>query len=357
MARCSVGLIGCGAIAQAAHIPILAHLAGVQLIALCDTDPSRLAAARLLAPRASPFETADALLACEAIDAVVIALPTAAHAACAISAFDMGKHVYLEKPIAINLADGAHVVAAWERSQRVGMIGFNYRFNRLHQDTARLVARGTIGRVLEVRTTFTTAPRELPAWKKTRNSGGGVLLDLASHHVDLVRFLIQDEIVEVRAEVQSLRSECDTARLTFRLSGGTVVESYFAFAGIEEDRIEIRGELGSLVVDRYRSLGVERPELQRNWLGGLKRLARVGAGARHFVDKLRSQLNEPSFRIALETFVHAVRTGSRITPNLHDGLRSLGVILAAEESAHLGHSVTVQNALSSAPSGEPAKMC
>jgi predicted dehydrogenase len=70
----------------------------------------------------------------------------------------------------------------------------------------------------------------MPAWKKTRLSGGGVLLDLASHHVDLVRFLFQQDIRLVYCEIESRSSEQDTATLQLQLADGLRVQSYFSFA-------------------------------------------------------------------------------------------------------------------------------
>lgn len=64
---------------------------------------------------------------------------------------------------------------------------------------------------MAVRTVFSSAAHELPVWKQTRQNGGGALLDLASHHIDLIPFLFEGEIVDVSAKMRSERSEGDSA--------------------------------------------------------------------------------------------------------------------------------------------------
>lgn len=79
------------------------------------------------------------------VEAVVICLPPALHAEYAIAAFQAGKHVYLEKPIATNLLDARAVVEAWRKAGTVGMMGFNYCFNGLYQSAKQYVRSGPLG--------------------------------------------------------------------------------------------------------------------------------------------------------------------------------------------------------------------
>lgn len=343
-----VGVVGCGAIARAVHLPLLARMPGVSVAALAEPDGAQRVLARRLAPTAAVFEDAGELLGSAPIDAVVICSPTGFHAAHARAALDRRLHVYLEKPLATSLADGILLCDAWRRAGVVGMIGFNYRFNALVGRLRAHVRTGTVGPFVAARTTFCAASAALPAWKQRRQTGGGVLLDLGSHHIDLVRFLLEREIRSVRATIWSRRTEADCALLELELEGGGRVQSLLAFGAAAADRFEIYGERGRLMVDRSVSWDVEyEPER----VGPAARLMRIGrrlgtlGRVRFALDKLRSPLHEASYRMALERFVAAIRGAARCEPNFDDGLTCLAVVEAAERSASCGQEVDVRNIL------------
>ena len=334
-----VGVIGCGAVARAVHIPLLRALPGVTVTAVADPDGPRRAAGARAAGAAVPCATHEELLARPDVDAAVVSTPTGLHAEVALAALAVGKHVYLEKPLAASLEDGRAVLAAWRRSGRVGMVGFNYRFNDLHHRAAERVRSGELGEVVCARTVFSTAAADVAEWKRSRGGGGGVLLDLASHHVDLVRFLFGREVRRVFAAVWSQRTEDDGAALHLEMEGGLAVQSFFSLAAVEEDRVEIYGSRGKLVVDRYASLDAELLPASRGRGARLAAAARRIAGWRrapYLLSKLRSPLHEPSFGAALTHFVRAARGEAPAAPDFDDGYRSLAVVDAAERSARTG---------------------
>lgn len=76
----------------------------------------------------------------------------------------------------------------------VGVIGFNYRFNALYQATKQYVQSGKLGELVCVRSVFSSQVQPLPVWQQIRAGGGGVLLNLALHHMDLVHFLFEQEV-------------------------------------------------------------------------------------------------------------------------------------------------------------------
>lgn len=348
-----IGVIGCGWFAQAVHLPILRRLPGVELAALAESEPSRRQAASRCVPAAVAYADYRDLLKMRDLDAVIVSVPTAHHAEVAIAAMQLGKHVYLEKPIATSLEEADKVVSVWKRSGVVGMVGFNYRFNALHQTARMQIQSGEIGPLVGVRSVFSTPMRSMPAWKHTRSTGGGVLLDLASHHIDLVRFLFQQDVRTVSADIESCRTEHDTAMLHLRLAGGFPVQSYFSLCAVDEDRFEIYGQTGKLTVDRYRSLDVEIVNAE----GTSSRFRRMTQQLRPFMNapyllkKLRSPWHEPSYREALSRFISVVRGCEKASPDLLDGYRSLEVIDAAEESAKTGRVVDVTSSLLSGSLG------
>ena len=328
-----IAIAGCGAIARAVHIPILASMAGVRITALADTDLVTLESAGRTVPAAERHSGYQSLLAAETIDAIVIASSPGTHAAAAVAAFEKGLSVYLEKPLASSVADGDSIISAWRRAGTVGMIGFNYRFNPLYVRLKRELESERIGQIVAVRSVFSTASRPLPEWKKTRAAGGGVLLDLGSHHVDLIRFLLGQEVKQSIAHLRSIGSEHDTAMLELTTTGGISVQSFFSLGAVDEDRIEIYGDKGKLVVDRMASLDVEHFPSSAGRADRVLRLGRRMLGLRnagYIFAKLRSPMNEPSFRSSLDHFVAAIRGDTDASPGLDDGYASLAAIVTAE---------------------------
>jgi predicted dehydrogenase len=337
-----IALVGCGEGAERHHLPILARTPGAVLTVLVDPDPERRAAAARHAPRATLLADHRDVAGRPDVDAVVCCLPSGLHAEAACDALVARKHVYVEKPLATSLADAARVRTAWRRAAVVGMIGFNYRCNRLYRNARRHIVAGRLGELVGVRTVFSIAEHRLPAWKRSRASGGGALNELGSHHIDLVRFLF-GEITQVRADLRSRRSEADTAFVQMRLESGLVVQSLFAFGVADEERFEIHGSDGTLIVDRSRHQDVrfERPE--RRW----RRLRRVGHAlaqvvhAPYVLEKRLVPGHEPSHRIALHRFVEAAAGESRsVGPDLDDGYACVAVVDAAERSARERRAVT-----------------
>jgi len=338
-----LGILGCGAISRAAHLRSLSRIRGGRVIALADTSPANLDAARPLAPEARAVADYGAVLEMSDVDAVIIALPPMLHADAAVAALERGKHVYVEKPLATSVADATRVLDAWRQGGLTAMMGFNYRYNPLVVEARAAIASGAIGTPVSIRTVFATPKRSTPAWKQRRESGGGVLLDLAVHHIDLVRFLLDTEIAHVSADVRSIQSEHDTAALQLGLTSGCVGQMMCSLGTIDDDRIELHGSAGRLTIDRYRSLRVEvTPASVSGTLGvAAARFAGEMRALPYAIRKLRSPMHDPSFPSAMSAFVQAITDRTPATPSLTDGLRTIAVVEAAEQSARSGRLITV----------------
>jgi predicted dehydrogenase len=345
VANLKIGLIGCGRISQCVHLENLARLPAVEIAALAEVDADRREEAARRAPKAAVFSDYRELLAMRDVQAVVICLPNGLHAEAAVAGFENGKHVYLEKPLATQLTEGQRVVEAWRRSGLIGMIGFNYRFQPLYQRLKAAIEEGRIGQTVSVHTVFSTACRQLPGWKLSREGGGGVLLDLASHHIDLISYLLGQPVREVFARIQRVRSEADTAGLDLRFANGVSANCFFSFTTIDEDRLELYGTAGRLTADRYLSSDLEISDSTRS-LARIKKLGYAVGSLIHspyLFERFRKDPWDPSFRLALTYFVDSVRQRRAAKPDLFDGLRSLAAIEAAEQSAAVGHSIAVSD--------------
>src|SRR5438477_264516 len=176
MSTLKVGLIGCGRIVRLVHLNILTRLPNVELVALAEVDRLRRESAGSCAPATVCYEDPMQLLERSDIEAVVICLPNALHSEVATAALERGKHVYLEKPLATSMDEAEKVLSVWRGSGAVGMIGFNYRFNPLYQRAREYIQSGKIGEPILARSLFCASEQDLPLWKQSRKSGGGVLL-------------------------------------------------------------------------------------------------------------------------------------------------------------------------------------
>jgi predicted dehydrogenase len=345
-----LGLLGCGSVACWIHLPALRRIPGAALAAAADPDP----AARARAGRVTPvpiYERADQLLEREDIEAVLICAPSHLHAELAIAVADAGKHFYLEKPLATTALDAGRVLDATARAGVAGAIGFNRRLHPLYQQARELLAGGCIGRIRAAQTAFCepTALDALPQWKRCRATGGGALLDLASHHIDQLRWLLGDEVGVIAASLRSELSEDDTARVELSMESGVEVQGFFSFRAGLADYLEFIGERGTLRVDRYspsltlrlgRRLGYG---VRRRWVGPSP------AGAAWRLARLLRPSVDPSYRRSLRAFVELAHGGPSRTASLLDGLRSLEAVLAAEDSARRGETSRPERRSAGAP--------
>jgi len=334
-----VGVIGCGTIAYWAHLRELAKMREAELVAGADPDPrAREAAAKLV--RKPMLERSADLLARSDIDAVVIAAPTHLHSALALEACAAGKHFYLEKPLALTAEDGRRVGAAAAQAKVAAMIGFNRRYHPVIEQARAFIANGRLGKIYAEQSVASEphnfTPAQMPEWRKSRARGGGVMLELASHHIDLFRWLLGDEVSRVEARIESEISDADLAWMRLWMRGGVQVSSFFSFRTGLADWIEIFGAHGSLTIDRARPTA--ELHVARRFGYGTRRhrtMPRL-ANFEWRMKRLASPSFDPSRRRALEVFVNLVDGGTSAAPTLEDGMRSLAVVLAAEESARSG---------------------
>ncbi len=341
--RLRVGLLGCGRIASAVHIPVSSTLPFVDLTALADSDTSLISQAAAEIRTAQCYDDWTKLVEQADIDAVIVTLPTSLHVESAVAAFQRGLHVYVEKPLGVSCAEARTVWRAWRDSGKVGMVGFNFRFSPQVEATRQLIADGRIGAVCGTRTLFTSRRKVLPEWKKRRRDGGGALLDLASHYFDLLPWLLERRPQFVSCVLDSIETEHDACGVQLTLEGGVCSQIYASIASTEEHRLEVIGREGTIAIDLNRS---DRPELYGPTLKRA-RWQRLSDAAEAFLSpaywsaKLKKNVGDVSFARALSAFTKAALEGGQTRPDIGDGYRSIAVVAAAEESAQRGKTVEI----------------
>lgn len=258
----NIGIIGCGKIAQIRHIPEYEANENTRLAAFFDLNTER-AAELSLKYKAKAYDSAEALLADESIDAVSICAANFAHAELTIKALRAGKHVLCEKPMATTLSDCEEMVRVAQESGKFLMIGQNQRLARAHEKARELVRGGEIGRVLTFRTSFGHSGPETWSVDPGKNTwffdkqkaAMGAMADLGIHKTDLLQYLLDDTICEVSASLTTLHKQDasgsligvdDNAVCIYKMRGGALgtMAASWTYYGSEDNSTTLYGTKG-----------------------------------------------------------------------------------------------------------------
>lgn len=202
-----IGVLGLGAIAQTAHLPVLSKMRGVQLAALCDNDAAK---ARSLAQRFGVRDICtdvEELLDLPDLDAVVVTTPNHLHEVHVLSALRAKKHVMCERPLGLNARAVERVLAAADKAKKVVMVANNHRFRLDAQALNGFMRSGELGRIRSVRAG--SYRRRIPQapWRLRRaEAGGGAFLELGLPLLDLAGWLLDFPRIErVSASMERAR--------------------------------------------------------------------------------------------------------------------------------------------------------
>jgi myo-inositol 2-dehydrogenase/D-chiro-inositol 1-dehydrogenase len=235
------------------------------------------------------------------------------------------------------------------------LVAYNLRWHRLVREARRLLVAGAIGEPEVLTSSFTTPAARFPesgAWRRVRETGGGVLAELASHHFDLWRLLLEDEAVEVSALARDGTDEEETAAVQARMRSGTVVTGFFSQRSLDRQEVEIVGTEGRLSLDLYRFDGLHMTRAPgrvgdaRDRGSALVRL--VGSLGRAAADARTGGVFVASFVEEWRHFLAVCRGDVEPECTLEDGRASLTLLRAAAESASTGVVTPVAEALAAA---------
>ena len=253
-------LIGCGRIAKR-HSELLGNkqIAGAELIAVCDTLPDR---AKFIGEKFSvPFYTNyDDMMKSEDVDVVVVLTPSGLHAQNVIDITKYGKHIVVEKPMALTVDDADQMIRACDKNNCKLFVVKQNRFNlpvvKLHQ----ALECGRFGKLIlgtvRVRWARHQSYYDQDDWRGTWKMDGGVLTNQASHHVDMLEWMMGDvESVFAKSitALADIEAE-DTAVVTLKFLNGAlgIVEATTATRPKNlEGSISILGEKGTVVISGF----------------------------------------------------------------------------------------------------------
>lgn len=250
-----IGLVGAGAVAQVAHIPAYRRLRSIELIGICDNEAPKLRALRERTGVHHAVSDLDELLAIDELDAVDICLPNHLHADTVVRALEAGKHVLCEKPLALTPEEVDRILAAREASGKVVLVGMNNRYRDDSIALKRFVDDGALGEVFHVRAAWRKRrePIRTGAWHyRADTSGGGVMMDLGIHLLDLALWFTGYPRVErVSASFWCHNPEIeveDSAAVVARCEDGLVISietSWHLLTQDEEEEVRLHGTEGA----------------------------------------------------------------------------------------------------------------
>ncbi len=238
--KLKIGIIGCGGIANGKHMPSLAAIPEVEMVAFCDLIEERAieAARKYGVPDAMVYTDYHELLADKSIDVVHVLTPNREHAPITIDALHAGKHVMCEKPMAKTAAEAREMVKAAKESGKKLTIGYQNRQKPESIYLKKVVQRGDLGEIY-----FAKAPavrrRGTPTWGVFLNEeeqGGGPLIDIGTHSLDLTLYLMDNyspRMVVGTKYKKLLNPDCGNPWGPWDVEKNTVEDSAFGFIVME----------------------------------------------------------------------------------------------------------------------------
>jgi predicted dehydrogenase len=319
-----VAVIGVGSMGFN-HLRVYSELDGIQLVGASDVSPERLKAItdRFAVPTYVDYRE---LFAQEKPDAVSITVPTSDHEEVASFALRAGAHVLVEKPIAATVEEGKRLIELAKEFDRQLMVGHIIRFNPAIQSLKERLDNGDLGRIFQI---FCRRAGPFPA----RIRDVGVVVDLAPHDVDIMRFLTGLNPMRVYAETEQ-QIHTDHEDLLFgllRFPGG--ITGALELNWLTPKKIRetlVIGEKGLFHVDDLLQdlYFYENAQASGDLWSPLKAIRGVSEGS---MTRFELPRQEP-LKAELKAFLEAVKIGNHVPVSGEDGLEALRLSLALVES-------------------------
>lgn len=314
-----VAVIGAGSLAQAFHLPNLGKISGCRLMAVADAKGS--VAKQAGDKYGAAYCTTDyrEVLQDEQVQAVLIATRHHLHKEIALAAAAAGKHVFVEKPLALTVADGEEICAAAAQAGILLTVGFNRRFSPYAQQ-AKASLRAVRGPKMALyRCNAGALPRG--HWATDPVEGGGRILGEAVHFFDLCCWLIDADPVHVTADrIHSDSADViaeDNLSTTLRFPDGSIATIYYCCVGnsaFSKERIEVYGGNGGIEIDDFHGITV----------------AGLPGQSVH-----KKTVDKGMFGI-LENFIQAIRGEADLSVTAQHGLRATRIAQEALDRARGG---------------------
>jgi UDP-N-acetylglucosamine 3-dehydrogenase len=321
-----IGVVGLGVMGRS-HARVLDDVDQADLVAVCDPTEDAMAWARKR--RLIGYRSFEEMFEHEKLDAVTIAVPTRFHLEVGLAAIERGLDVLMEKPIATDLDEAQQLVAAAKKRGTMLAIGHVERFNPAVRELKKRLDGGEVGRIFQVH-----SRRQGPFPSRIRDVGA--VIDLATHDLDVMRYLLGVDVVRLYAETERrIHTEHeDMLNALLRFDNGAVgVMQVNWLTPTKIRELSVLGERGMLHLNYltqdltfYENSIATGADLPLSLLTGVSE----GTLLRHIVDRA-----EP-LRVELESFLASVANKTPPEVGSEDGLKALSLALDLIRSANEG---------------------
>lgn len=322
-----VAVVGAGFMGTV-HLAAYSSMPEVEVAGVADSN-AEAAAAAAATVEANPYASYEELVASEDVEVVDVCLPTAFHRDLALRAARDGKHVILEKPITLTVAEADEILEAFEHSDGRLFVGHVVRFFPEYERIKRMIDAGDLGTVGVARTS-----RRSPLlmgwndWYADRRASGGVLVDLLIHDFDFLRWCFGDvERVYARGVMGREYNRLDYALVTLRFEGGGIShsEGHWGYPGPFNYSIEVAGSNALVTAD-----STEPSSL------------RLTGGSHEPGHPPNLVTGESPYAKELEHFISCIASGEKPIVSGEDARAALAISHAAIESIRTGEPVQLR---------------
>ena len=341
----TVAIIGCGRIANNAHLPALSELENVRIKYACDVIEAKAVTAKEKFPKIEQVITDyKVALADKEVDAVFVLTPNYAHYTITMDALKAGKHVLCEKPITVNYPLSVEMANEAEKQGKILNIGVCNRYNKSVEMLREWVEAGKFGNVYHVYCSFRSF-RSIPGlggdFTTKSQSGGGVLIDWGIHFFDLILYILGgakiknvtcDAYCEMAKDMKSYKYKGMWAEDTKNVETGTndvddLITGY------------VRTDKASISFNGAWAQNIDVPEMYIDFMGD-KGGARLAYGDKFtFYDGQTLETIKPEYDIPNmykcedEAFIKSIETGVKDKNNIVNILESMKLLDALYESS------------------------
>ncbi len=328
------GIVGLGGIARFVA-RALEPAENARLVAVASRSVDKAAEFARSYGDATPYGSYAAMLADPRVEVVYVATPNALHPPQTLAALEAGKHVLVEKPMALSVADAQAMVDRAREVKRLIGVGFHLRHHAVHREAKRLIESGEIGSVVFATSLWgSDAPglaSQRERWQmQPELAGAGSIMGLGVHEIDLLRWLIGQEVVEVTAMTDGPNETYPVEFLT---------AATLRFAG---------GALAQLVSSRRLPNGANSVAVYgtSGRVDGEETLGMVPSGRLRLTRGAESTIRRVALRDAylteVEEFSRAVEEGIPFHADGDDGVRSVAITVAILEAARSGRTIRLE---------------
>ena len=338
-----IGIIGCGKITERASLPNIVNYSKAKVAALCDIEMDRARGAK----KTFKLEDAEVLsdwrkmVTRKDIDAIFVNTPNYLHEEMAVGALENGKHVLVEKPLTISVAAADNMVKAAKKGAFL-MVEQTQRFDPIHQAAKKFIDSGKLGKINKIRGRIGHAGPEY--WSQgqahwfydKKKSGGGAMIDVGVHILDLVRWFSGRKIVEVCANITTIEKPVpvdDNGSVLLRFEDGSIGHFEASWTTRPYEVLTFTyGQNGKLLT----AIGSSQPILAR--------MAKVGKDEdpNCLLEDIVPDVGPGGgWENAVHYFIDCVEKKEKPFVSGEEGRETVRVILAAYESAKSGKWVRV----------------